>query len=201
MKAIIFDADGMLNKATKFSTRFSKDFNVPIETMLPFFQGSFQECLIGKADLKEELSKHLQKWKWDEPVETLLNYWFERDNKLNGNLIQKIKLLRQQGIRCYLATNNEKYRTNYMIKKLGFKDLFEKVFSSADLQCKKPEPEFYEKMLRAIQKETGLESHHIQFWDDDEKNVTGAKLFGLKAYQYTDNKHFNELITSVLPKE
>ena len=87
-----------------------------------------------------------------------------------------------------------------MIKKLGFNELFDNIFSSADLHCKKPEPDFYEKMLRSIQKETRLESHHIQFWDDDEKNVRGAKLFGLKAHQYTDNLHFNEVIASVLPR-
>ena len=58
IKAVIFDTDGMIIRSEKyFSQRFSDEFNIPMEKILPFFKNEFQLCLVGKADIKTELNK------------------------------------------------------------------------------------------------------------------------------------------------
>lgn len=53
---ILFDGDGIVvNKPLRFSDRFSKEYGVPMEKLLAFFENDFQPCLVGKADLKEVL--------------------------------------------------------------------------------------------------------------------------------------------------
>ena len=60
IKAIIFDADGVvINSPEMFSIQYQKAFGISNDVMLPFFEGIFQDCLKGKADLKEELKHHL----------------------------------------------------------------------------------------------------------------------------------------------
>lgn len=53
IKAVIFDADGVLIKAERFSLHLERDYGITKERTLPFFTGIFKDCLIGKADLKE----------------------------------------------------------------------------------------------------------------------------------------------------
>ena len=62
IKAIVLDADGVIiNKPDMFSVQYQKEFGISNEVMLPFFKGRFQDCLTGKADLKEELKPFLKK--------------------------------------------------------------------------------------------------------------------------------------------
>ena len=51
--AIIFDADGMLINGEQFSKALARDYDVDREKEKEFFTTIFQDCLVGKADLKE----------------------------------------------------------------------------------------------------------------------------------------------------
>lgn len=56
-KAVIFDSDGMLSHGPRFSEHYAREHGILIEEMTPFFTGPFKKCLVGQADLKEELAK------------------------------------------------------------------------------------------------------------------------------------------------
>ncbi len=64
IKAIIFDADGMIVHGDRFSGRLAGEFNIPLDTTKLFFKDAFPDCLIGKADLKEELEKYMKQWNY-----------------------------------------------------------------------------------------------------------------------------------------
>jgi len=133
IKAIIFDSDGMTNCAEKFSIRFSRDFNIPYEQVLPFFLNEFKGCLVGKADLKEVIKPYLVKWGWQKSVDELLDYWFTGEVNVDARVMETIEKLKQQKIKCYLATNQEKYRTDYMVEQMNYKNIFHGIFSSAEI--------------------------------------------------------------------
>jgi putative hydrolase of the HAD superfamily len=192
IKAVIFDADGMLVISTpRFSTGLAEKYGISLETTRPFFEGPFQRCMIGEADLKEELAKVIGEWGWKASVDEIIAYWFSvATNKIDERFSPIFWLLREKGIKTYLATNNEKYRTENLVNERGLNAWFDRVFSSAYVGSKKPEHAFFQHIVS----ETGHTKEDMLFWDDDTANLDGAEDFGLRAMQYTTFENFKEVI-------
>ena len=111
IKAIICDVDGVIiNRDRYFSEKLAERLNLDLKTeVLPFFTGIFQECLIGKKDLKVEVVPWLEKWGWEGSVDDFLKYWFEEEREIDERIIRIMKNLKDKGIRLFLGTDNEKY--------------------------------------------------------------------------------------------
>jgi len=153
-----------------------------MEKVLTFFKNEFQLCLIGKADLKQELAKYLDQWNWQKSADELISFWFEHESNLDKKMLESVKVLRSSGIKCYLNTNNERYRVQYLFENLGLKSFFDRAFSSAELGYLKPQQEFWS----AIHDHLGKpEKSEVLVWDDDEKNVESAKSFGFHSEFYS----------------
>ena len=196
IKVIIFDSDGMITNGPRFSVILSQKFNIPLEKILPFFNGPFKNCLIGKADLKEELQKGwLKKWGWNGSVDDFLKLWFSIGKEIDNNVYQSISRIKKKGIICALATNQEKYRTEHLSKRFNYNALFDKIFSSAYVGSKKPSVEFFTEIFECFkEKDANIKKDEIIFWDDDQKNINGAKEFGFHAEIFTDyNSYWNKM--------
>ncbi len=195
IKAIIFDADGMIVHGTRFSSRLEKKFNISKEVTKEFFDGVFKDCVVGKAGLKEELKAYFPKWGWNGTLEEILNFWFdEKYNIIEERFFPLIEELRKKGLKCYLATNNEKERTDNLINERGLGKHFDDVFSSSFIGAKKPEKEFFESILKSL---SGIEKKEILFWDDDFRNIEGAESFGLKTQIYADFAEFQKKVENL----
>ena len=48
----MFDADGVVIQSEMFIHKYAQEFNVNTSELDNFFKTVFQECLIGKSDLK-----------------------------------------------------------------------------------------------------------------------------------------------------
>lgn len=195
IKAILFDADGVLINAEKFSNQLEKDRGVSKEITKPFFDGIFQSCLIGKSDLKEVIEPHLKEWGWEGGVEDFLEYWFKSEHKRDEELVEYIKELKEKSIKCYLATNQEKYRLSYILERMGFGEIFEKeVFSSCNLGVKKPNKEFFEKVLETLK---DFKKEELIFWDDKMMNIETANQLGIRSELFTSFKDFKDKMEAV----
>lgn len=186
ISAIIFDADGVLVNGDKFSAALARDFDVDHAKEKEFFTGKFQDCLVGKADLKESITPYLEPLGWKGTVDELLDYWFKTEHSLNEEIIAYIQKLRQSGMPVVLATNQEQYRTQYMLDHMGFKDAFDTIYSSAHLGLKKPAVEFFARVVEDM----GVPKDEVLFWDDDQVNIDGANEYGIHAEFYTDYDSF-----------
>ncbi len=186
IKCVLLDNDGVIvNSSEMFSEKLSRENDIPAEDIVPFFKDIFSpKCMIGHADLKEELTPWLTKWKWETTVDELLNYWFTSEHNVNEEVANFVRKIRSEGIKCYLVTNQEKYRTDYLKKEMGFDELFDGVFSSAELGCKKPSLEFYQKVFERIRKELDLTKDEVLYVDDEMKNVAAGNEFGFRAIHY-----------------
>lgn len=188
IKAILFDIDGILITGEKklFSHRLAEEYNIPLEKVNEFFENDFRECSFGRADLKEKIQPYLIKWNWKGNVEDFLKYWFESEsikNKyINKEILNKIEKLREQGIKCYIASRQEKYRMKYISNNLDLKKYFDGVFCTCDIGYDKSEPEFFHKVL----KELNLAPEEVLFFDDREKNIETAKSLGIEAHLCDD---------------
>lgn len=183
---IIFDADGVLINGEQFSKALARDYDVDHDKEKEFFTGTFQDCLVGKADLKESIEPYLRSFGWNGTVDELLEYWFTTEHSINEGLVAYIQGLRQSGIHVVLATNQEKYRTRYMLDRMGFQDMFDKIYSSAQLGLKKPALEFFDKVVQDMQ----IPKEEILFLDDDEGNIAGAQAYGLQSELYSNYDSF-----------
>ncbi len=187
-QAVIFDLDGVICcPAYRFSIILEKEYQLTREHTKAFFAGRFQECLVGKADLKVEIGPFLGQWGWSETIDAFLDRWFEEESFVDGKLLEAIQDLRDVGIACYVATNQEQYRTAYVRSAMGFVDLFDGVFSSAEVGALKPDLPFYTYVTQAIQ----VMPVHVLFWDDTLENVEAARRYGWQAQHYTGYEYFS----------
>ena len=196
IQSVIFDTDGMVNhREMYFSKYYSEKFGLEYGKMLSFFEGDFQQCLIGKLDLKEELEKRLELWEWKGSVDELLKMWFEYESNLDEKVLEHVDGLRKKGIKCYLSTNNEKYRADYLMNTLGLKNHFDGVFSSAEVGQSKEWKEFWEFVYKKIG-ESGKES--VLVWDDDKTNLAPAKEFGFKTEFYSGFEDYKKKMEELI---
>lgn len=183
IRICIFDADGVIieNKGL-FSDYLEKKYSITTSKTYDFFHGVFTDCLIGKADMRKELPSYLSSWGWTKGVDAFINEWFTSEHHINHFLVAIIQNLRKRGVRCYIATNQEKYRTAYLINQMGFEKTFDGVFSSAHLGFKKPHPAFFQSVMDAL---PGVKRNEIIFFDDTLEHIAQAARFGWQAYLYT----------------
>ena len=196
IKAMTFDADGVvITDNLHFSQQLERNFGISPARTEAFFTGVFQQCLTGGADLKQELAKYLKAWGWHGTVDELVAFWFQCEDHLNEELTKEIQRLRTKGIKCYLATNQEKYRTDYIANQMGCGVLFDGIFSSAQIGAKKPSLEFLKKVSESIK---GIPLKEIMFWDDSRENIEAANSFGFNAHLFTTNDDFYTQIEELL---
>jgi putative hydrolase of the HAD superfamily len=188
IKAILLDGDGLLlEEKGYFDVTYSKQFGVNPESLKPFFRGAFQECIRGKADLKEELAHVLKDWDWKGSVEELMEYWFSVCTTADFSVMKKVQELRGSGVRCYIASNQEKYRGQYIQENLNFKNLLDGSFCSYESGYVKSEKEFFEYALNELQ----IQPLEVLFLDNEEKYIELPKQLGMNATLYTSIEDLN----------
>lgn len=184
LKTLLFDVDGVLAINEKpFTYYLERDYGITRETTRPLFKKIFANLLIGQIDLKEELAPHLQQWGWHKSVDEFLQYWFASEHTIDEPLVEYVQQLRQKGIPCYLATNQEQYRTTYILNEMGFANKFDGIFSSAHIGYMKPQAGFFEHVIRKMDP---ILPHEMLFWDDLPDNVEAARQAGIQAEVYTN---------------
>lgn len=129
----------------------------------------------------------------DEHVEALLkfcksdlsiNQFYEIYNSLDNSFYDEtmeiINELKNKGYKVGLLSNlrlMDYKRYEEQIKKINFDYLF----LSYELKSIKPSSDIYLQVINAL----NCEADNIIFFDDNQKNVNGAKQLGINAYQVT----------------
>lgn len=183
-KAFLFDSDGVLIHATPFSIKYAQEKGLDPSIAKSFFVGPFQECLIGKQDVKEILPQLLAVLQYGGTVEQYMQEWFTGENLPDRQMIGFVKQLKQQEIKCYLTTNQEHHRGKFM-QEVMFPGLFDAAFVSADVGAKKPDAPYYEHVAAEAKRLHGFVKEELFYIDDAEENVASAQLCGIDAYYYT----------------
>jgi putative hydrolase of the HAD superfamily len=188
VQALIFDVDGVLVEPWGFAHYLKREYPQIAEQTQELFRGVFGACLIGQADLRAELPPYLAKWGWPHSLDDFLQIWFDSEREVDARLLAAITSARANGIRCYLATNQERYRVEYIREQMNFGTLVDGIYSSAHLGIKKPEAAFFQ----AITEDLGILADQIMFWDDSQANVDAARAHGWQAELYTEYALFYE---------
>ena len=184
IKAILFDLDGLVitKKDKLFSQRVSEEMELPYEQVSEFFTGEFRECSFGRADLKEKIAPHLVKWGYKGSVDDFLKYWFEGESNTDKEVLKIVSDIRSKGIKCYIATRQEKYRKQYLFDVVGLKDTFDGIYCTCDIGYDKWEKGYWDFVFNDLK----ATPDEIMFFCDSQKNVDNAGKLGIRAYFYTD---------------
>lgn len=197
-RAVIFDADGVvIHPQLRFAHYLAQTHDLTRAHTQEFFTGVFLSCLTGQADLRQVLPPYLAAWGWSASLDDFLKRWFEEEDTVDQRLLETIRELRARGLRCALATNQERYRLAYMRQQMGFADRFDAVFGSAEIGCLKDDPRFY----RHIEMALDLPGEALLFWDDSAANIAQARASGWRAEVYQSYDDFRPLLDRYLAAE
>lgn len=148
----------------------------------------FQEkILTGKTDLLKSLSDYLALNGYKGLVQPIIDFWFSNGTIINTELFDLVKVLKEENIPLYLATNQEKHRAKYIWEKLNFRHYFDKMYTSGELGVLKKERSFFRKVNTDLNLAQGAT---VVFFDDDEKNIISAKKEGWKSVLYRSLEDF-----------
>ncbi len=181
IEAILFDADGVIQRRPpgwKDMLGERLGFRGSPNDFLADVYDVETPILDGQADFTEALSTLLSRWNCRATLEEALQVWTMLD--VDAAITDTIKTLRQRGIACHLASNQEWYKARYMSEVLGYRHLFDKEFYSCQLGIKKPDGAYF----RAIISDLDVSPDRVLFIDDRQANVDSARDMGLHAVTF-----------------
>lgn len=180
LKAILFDADGVVLEKYKeyFSVKFAREYGAPLADITSFFNNEFGLCIRGKADVREILTAKLPGWNWDKGAEEFQKLWYAFDVHPDEKVLAEVKKFRQKGLKCYLVSDQEKYRAEFLENMLA--GMLDGYFFSYQFGHTKHEPEFFKKLLAKMH----VKPEEVLYIDDDPKNIDVARSLGIDARVY-----------------
>jgi putative hydrolase of the HAD superfamily len=182
-KVLLVDLDGVIIRGRHkyFSDRFSEEYNIPLQDIMPFFKNEYGIAARGQASLREVLPKYLDQWGWKGDIDSFLNYWFEGEKELDDNVVSAIHEVRKAGVKVYIVSDNEQERADYLNKELNFSSIVDGQFYSYQIGFKKSEQEFFKTIVDSI----GVKPVDVLYIDDDPANVEIASDCGVESKVFT----------------
>jgi putative hydrolase of the HAD superfamily len=183
IKTILFDADGVLQRPTVWW----REALVPIlgaadvAEVDPFLRDILQTelaHLCAPSGFDAALMETLTRWNCSErfaDTAQVLN-----SIRLYDDVIEVVRVLRQTGMPCHIASNQQAGRAKHMSERLGYKALFVEEFYSCRVGFAKPDGAYFTRVLELLD----LPSQCVLFIDDRVENVDAAKKAGLAAIVY-----------------
>ena len=160
-----------------FSERQTVRYNCPqghvielpfsVEAELPALRGErpLREVLEELLRLEQEQSDHVPI-----TVEDLLSIWEQFD--LDPEAIGVLTAVRDLGVPCMLATNQQDHRVQHMREVRGYDDLVDGSYYSSEIGAMKPDRVFFERVLDDL----GLPGEQVGFVDDVPANGRTREL-------------------------
>lgn len=184
-KVIVLDLDGVVSTGRYFSQIYADEQGVDINKLTPFFKNKKDLANMGQ-DLKVLLKDELENWEWKGTVDELVDYWLKVNTDVDTRFNALNNKLRAQGIKVYLATDQEKYRMEYLWNVKDLKDWFDGLFVSYEVGAVKDEPEFFAIVIKKL----GVTPEDILYIDDSSSKIAAAAKNGVKTMLY---KNFEQL--------
>ena len=195
-KLFLFDIDHVLVHPPSYGANHTlEEAGLDVSWKEDFFRNFYQDCQRGKKDLIDVLTPYLTQCGWKKSTEDFLNAWFTYEHHVDNELLSYIQTLRGKGYHCMINSDQESYRKKYILEQMNFAHLFDGCYFSFDIGYLKDDVTRFEIVFDDIVKKFGpVEKEEIFYVDDQEKNVSIAKEFGIDAIVYESTEKTTEEI-------
>lgn len=196
VEVLLWDCDGVLQHG-RFDWRSRLDGAVRpgfarrvFEAELTALRGErpLREVLEELLRLEQEQSDHVPI-----SVEDLLAIWEQFD--LDPEAIAVLTAVRDLGVPCMLATNQQDHRVQHMREVRGYDDLVDGSYYSSEIGAMKPDRIFFERVLDDL----GLSGDRVGFVDDVPANVESARSVGIRAVLHDPASGAAGLVADLTP--
>ena len=172
---VLFDADGVIQSTRAgWMEELTAWAGSRAEEFLLAIAAADIACLTG-ADFGAAVREVLQQFEINTTIEDVIDrhFWIE----VRPPMLDAVRAVRDLGLRCGLATNQQNLRGTYMRTSLGFEKIFDEQFYSFELGFAKPEAGYFQKIMDRI----NVAPDRVLFIDDHEGNVAGAREIGIHS--------------------
>jgi putative hydrolase of the HAD superfamily len=187
IQALMVDVDGVLvdgrpEDGRHWQTSIEEDLGFTADALRErFFAPCWEDIVLGRAGMMEPLTTALQHIAPHVTAAAFVSWWFARDARLVAPLLAEIADIRAEGVRVYLATNQEHLRATYLMETLGLAAHVDGIFYSAQLGARKPDRDFFVQ----VQARVGHAADELLLIDDSRANIDAALQAGWHALHWT----------------
>jgi putative hydrolase of the HAD superfamily len=146
-----------------------------------------RQAITGERSIEECIAHLPARWNSRGDASDIMRAW-TTGIEVDATVMGIVRALREDGVPCFLGSNQGRTRARYMSETLNYKLAFDREFYSCDIAAAKPDHRFFEIVLRQV----SLPAASVLFIDDNAANVTAAREVGLKAlhlqYQKTSER-------------
>jgi putative hydrolase of the HAD superfamily len=175
MHVALFDADGVLQRAKPGCFDVLSSLSGGHGDPLGEIFAAERPAALGQTDFVEALTRVLQGWGVQDQLDVALQAWCEIEP--DGNVLQLVDQLRESGVRCFVASNQHRYRADFMSRHLGYAEHFDGELYSYNLGAAKPDTAFFAHALRRAKADPAT----TIFIDDSLANIEAATALGIST--------------------
>jgi putative hydrolase of the HAD superfamily len=178
IRCVAFDLDGVVLPSEPSFERFERAHGITRAHWEELFWCEpFLRAIYGDGDLHELLPPFLARWNWRGSADDFARAWFDSCRDVDPEVAALIARLRESGVHCVAASNQERRRAQDLDSHPPLRELFGERFFSCHLGSAKPEAAYF----RAIERATACAPRELLFLDDKPANVEGARGCGWRA--------------------
>lgn len=197
-EVVLWDADGVLQErpggqaglAARFATIVGVD-GPAFEEFVPIAIEAEKPSLRGEQRWVEVLPQVLARWGAEQHAAAVLDLWC--DTQVHAPSLALALRVREQGPRCWIASNQDEHRARVMEERFGYSTLLDGAFYSHELGAAKPDATYFERVLERL----GTPPGAVVFVDDRADNVETARALGLGGICWT-SREGTAVLTSAL---
>ena len=108
--------------------------------------------------------------------EAIIHAWNVLLTPVTENRLQRLRELREKGVRLFLLSNTNDMHWQYCGHQLD--GCFERVFLSYEMRLAKPDTAIFAEVLR----QADIDAHDTLFIDDNADNIAAAASLGIKTF-------------------
>ncbi|MBN2100603.1 HAD family phosphatase [Candidatus Dojkabacteria bacterium] len=202
IKVVCLDLDGVLFEKVheNLIQNLSQKFNIEEEELKDIlFVKAAEEG--GYNELKKGTIEPSQYWNWlfaelgtdaDFTKEDYINE-LHKGYHINPKAIELINILRSNGIRTALCSNNYKDNIEALEKKFSLSNYFDVIAFSYEIGALKPDKKIFEELVSRAK----VKPEEIVYSDDNEAKLAGAKEIGIKTFVFKNFEQFKKELSNL----